>query len=119
MAEILKVELENSKSSGSSEASVQYNKNAKLKIKGFEPLTFRQNLLEVLKDMYTDSCIKEVLINKDENKSISAQPDDLIYICMDNKKVEINLNNMTTLCEEDKHLEQIVSTVVNHLNNLS
>jgi cleavage and polyadenylation specificity factor subunit 3 len=97
LSEILKVEIGTSKPDDPSLTS-------DITMKMFEKSKFEDNLLSALKDMFTCS-IEE----KEEEFSLN----------MDKKTVTINLKNHMVKCEEDKQIEQIISTLVNQLKNLS
>jgi hypothetical protein len=73
-------------------------------MKIFEKNKFEESLLSALKDMF--------------NCSIEEKDNEL-YLSMDKKMVTINLKNNAVKCEEDKQIEQIVSTLVSQLKNLS
>lgn len=73
-------------------------------MKTFEKNKFEESLLSALKDMF--SCSIE-------------EKDNELYLNMDKKMVTINLKTNAVKCEEDKQVEQIVSTLVTQLKNLS
>lgn len=97
MSEILKTELETTKSAEVSKPILKNN----------ERPSFKENLLSAFNDMFDGLSIQE---NENSNE---------ILVQMDNKIVKINTKSLTIKCEEDKQLEQIVSNVVNQIKNLS
>lgn len=69
--------------------------------------SFEENLKTALSDIFDQLSLGED-IKKNE-----------LYVHIDNKVVTINLSTFATKCDEDKQLEQSVSTVVNQIKNLS
>jgi hypothetical protein len=100
LAEILKIELELSKSGQISTSSMNLIRKEDSAHK------FRENLISALTDMFDES-------------SITQMTDVLIKFNIDQKLIEINLENYDVQCESDKNLEQIVTTVVNQIKILS
>ncbi len=93
LSEILKVEIESSKTDV-----------VETSMKMFEKNKFEESLLSALRDMFT--CTIE---EKEQELSLH----------MDKKTVTINMKNHLVKCEEDKQIEQIVSTLVSQIKNLT
>ena len=51
--------------------------------------------------------------------SINEVNDELIQIYVDDKLIDIDLKQSIVKCDQDKQLEQIVSTVFNQIKTLS
>ena len=95
LAAIFKAELESSKSAGSRDNLIN-----------LESSKFEENLIAALNDMF-------------EASSIEYRAHDSIAINLDSKTVSIDLQTCAAKCEEDEHLEQIVTTVIKQLKSLS
>jgi hypothetical protein len=54
-----------------------------------------------------------------DGNSIEYKENESVFINVDSKIVSIDLKTLTTKCEEDDHLEAIVSTVIKQLKSLS
>ena len=93
LSEILKVEIESSKT-----------EVTEISMKTFEKNKFEESLKSALEDMF---------------KCSIEESDNELSLSMDKKTVTINLKNHAVSCEEDKQVEQIVTTLVNQLKNLT